>query len=305
MKITKLDESAYFPEHAVARLKTLGEFVKYDDRPNEEEALTRLRNTDIAIVEWTSIDRRMIEKISRLKHIVVALTGYEFVDVVAAREHGISVSNIPMYSRQSVAEHAFAILLALVRKIEEADHAAKMGKRDYYGPFLSMELYGKTLGIVGLGNIGSWMGKIGQGFGMTVIGHSRTPKNLPGIKDVSLEELLSISDVVMVSVDSNQTTLGLLDKTKLKFLKNTAYIICISPTGIVDEEVLANMLSNNELSGVGLDIAEEHSPLEKSKNAIITPGCAWYTQDALDRLAGIMVDNVESFIQGSPINLVN
>lgn len=305
MKITKLDESAYFPQHAVSRLKTLGEFVKFDDRPNEEEAIKRLSNTDIAIVEWTSIDKSMIEKISQLKHIVVALTGYEFVDVKSAREHGISVSNIPMYSRQSVAEHAFAILLTLVRKIEDADHAAKSGKRDYFDPFLSMELYGKTLGIIGLGNIGSWMAKIGQGFGMTVVGHSRSPKNIPGIRDISLEELLRISDVVMVSVDSNETTKGLLNKTNLTYLKKTAYIVCISPTGIVDEEVLANMLSSNKLSGVGLDIAEEHSPLEKSRNSIITPGCAWYTQDALDRLAGIMVDDVESYIKGSPINLVN
>jgi phosphoglycerate dehydrogenase-like enzyme len=197
------------------------------------------------------------------------------------------------------------MLLALARKIEDADKEGKSGKRDYFDPFLSIELFEKTLGIIGIGNIGSWMAKIGQGFGMNVIGHSRSPKNLPGVKDVSLEDLLKSSDVFMVAVDANESTEKLLNKSNLCLMKKTSYLINISPTGIVDEEELAGMLSKGKLAGVGFDIAEEGSPLEKSNKAIITPGCAWYTQDALDRLARIMVDNVEKFIQGSPENVVN
>lgn len=305
MRITKIDESAYFPEYAVRRFEELGEFVKYDDRPTESEAIQRLNDTDIAIVEWTEITREMLQQIEGLKHIVVALTGYEFVDVKAARERGILVSNIAEYSRQSVAEHVFAMLLFLNRKIRQADQAARAGKRDYYEDFLTMELYGKTLGVLGLGSIGSWVARIGQGFGMHTIAHSRAPKNRPGIEDVSLDELLRRSDVVVVCVDHNDTTAGLLSKQRLSLLKPTAFFLSIAPPGICDESALAGMLQTGRLAGVGLDIPEEDSPLEAEESAVLTPGIAWHTQDSLDRLASIMIENVESFLAGNPRNVVN
>jgi len=305
MRITKIDESAYLPEYAIQRLSEMGQFVKYDDRPSREEAIRRLNETDIAIVEWTAIDRDMFEQITGLKYIVVALTGYEFVDVTAAKEHGILVSNIPGYSRQSVAEHAFALLLAVNRRIRQADQAARKGKRDYFEPFLATELYGKTLGILGLGNIGSWIAKIGQGFGMSVIAHSRTPKGLPNIKDVGLEELLKESDVVMVCVSYNESTVGMLSRERLALMKPTAFLVSIAPAGICDEAALADMLETGKLAGVGLDIPQEDSPLEKVENAVLTPGIAWYTQDSLDRLISILLDNIEKFIAGEPQNVVN
>ena len=309
MKITKIDESAYLPESAINRLKKLGEFRKHDDRPSREEAISRLSDTDLAIVEWTNVDRSMIQKIretsDRLKYIVIALTGYEFVDVQAAKEYGILASNIPNYSKQSVAEHAFAMLLALIRNIKAADAAAREGKRDYFEHFMSTELYGKTLGILGLGSIGSWISHIGLGFGMKVIAHSRKPKDLPNVRDVSLEDLLMGSDVFVVSVDYNQTTANLLTKERLGLLKPDSYFVSITPSGIYDEDALADMVQRNKLAGVALDIPKEHSPLEKIDKTILTPCTAWYTQASLDRLATIMVDNVEQYILGKPQNLVN
>lgn len=304
MKITKIDESAYFPESLIEGLQKLGEFIKYDDRPSEEEAIKRLSDTDIAIVEWTEITREMLQKVKRLKYIVVALTGYEFVDVKAANEIGILVSNVPAYSTPSVAEHAFGMLLTLNRNIFEADKAAREGKRDYFEPFLTTDLYKKTLGIVGLGRIGQWIAKIGLGFGMNVIGASRNPKNIDGIKDVTLDELLSNSDVVMVCVDYNESTTGLLSRDRLQKMKSQSYLVSIAPSGIVDENALAEMITQGKIRGACLDIPEKDSPLEKSANTILTPGVAWYTKDTLGRLAQTMYDNVDGFVKGSPINII-
>jgi glycerate dehydrogenase len=307
MRITKIDESAYLPASAVRRLLELGEFTKHDDRPTREEAVARLLSADIAIVEWTKIDRNMLERVrDRLKYIVVALTGYEFVDVHAAREFGIPVSNIPGYSRQSVAEHAFAMLLALTRRVRDADQAARAGKRDYFEPFLSTELYEKTLGILGLGNIGSWIAQIGAGFGMKVIGHSRSPKHLPGVADVNLTTLLKDSDVLMVCVDYNKSTEGMLSVDRLSLMKPTAVLVSIAPSQICDEAAMAEMIKDHKLGGVALDIPAEHSPLEDQvESTILTPGIAWYTRSALDRLVSILISNVESFLAGSHQNAVN
>lgn len=304
MKITYLDEPTYLPQHAIDKLNTLGEFVVYKDRPSREEAVKRLSETDIAIIEWTDIDLEMLEQVQQLKYIVVALTGYDFVDVKSAKEKGISVSNIPAYSRQSVAEQAFALLLATNRKLLLSDKAAREGKRHYFEPFMGMELYGKTLGILGLGDIGSWMAHIGFGFGMEVIGTSRSPKNIPNVKDVDLDELLKTSDALMISVDRNESTAGMLSKEKLALMKETAFLVSIV-SGICDEEALADMLRNGKLAGVGLDMPSENTPLVDLDSAVLSTTTAWYTQDALNRLVSTIIQNVEGFITGKPCNVVN
>lgn len=304
MKITYLDEPTYLPEYAIDRLKKLGEFVAYHDRPSKEEAVRRLSDTDIAIVEWTAIDRAMFEQIHDLRYIVVALTGYSFIDVVAAKEHGVLVSNIPTYSRRSVAEQAFALLLAVNRKLLLTDREARIGKRDYFQPFLGTELYGKTLGILGLGNIGSWIAQIGLGFGMSVIGTSRNPKKIPNVEDVSLEELLSRSDALVVCVDRNNSTVGMLSRQRLSSMRKTAFLVSIV-SGVCDEEALADMLRQGKLAGVGLDIPSKNTPLTQLDNAVLTTGTGWYTQDSLDRLMSIVIANIERYIQGNPQNVVN
>lgn len=304
MKITYLDEPTYLPDYAIERFSEMGEFVAYGDRPSPEEAIRRLNDTDIAILEWTAINDEMFSQLQRLKYIVVALTGYSFVDVNAAKRKGIKVSNIPTYSSQSVAEHAFALLLATNRKLLLADREVRKGKRNYFAPFLSSELYGKTLGILGLGSIGSWVAQIGHGFGMQVIGTSRTRKNLPNVRQVSLTELLRNSDCLMVCVDRNESTNGLLSREKLSLMKKTAFLVSIV-SGICDEHALSDMLAAGSLAGVGIDTLGKDSPLIHSENSVFSPHVAWYTQDSLDRLISIMTKNVEQFISGRPQNVVN
>jgi len=304
MKIVYLDEPTYLPDYLIKEFSKLGDFVVYEDRPSRDEAIRRLNDADIAILEWTAIDREMFEQITRVRYIVVALTGYSFVDVMAAKEQGILVSNIPQYSRQSVAEHAFALLLAVNRKILLSNKAVKKGRHYYFKPFMGQELYGKTLGILGLGSIGSWVSQIGLGFGMNVIATSRSPKNIPGVQDVDLSTLLRSSDALIVSVDHNPSTDNLLNRERLSLMKKTATLISIV-LGVCDEDALADMLEHNLIAGVGLDTPKPDSPLKDMEKAVLTSHIAWYTQDSLDRLASIMIDNVLSYVNGSPINVVN
>jgi len=304
MKIIYLDEPTYLPDYVVEQFSRLGDFVVYRDKPSREEAVRRLNDADIAILEWTAIDREMFEEITRVRYIVVALTGYSFVDVIAAREKGILVSNIPQYSRQSVAEHAFALLLAVERKLLLSNRAVKEGKHYYFKPFMGRELYGKTLGILGLGSIGSWVAQIGLGFGMNVLATSRSPKNMPGVQDVDLETLLRSSDALIVCVDHNPSTDNLINRETLSLMKKTATLVSIVP-GVCDEDALAYMLKQHLIAGVGLDTPKPDSPLREMESAVLTSHIAWYTQDSLDRLASIMVDNVLSYVNGTPINVVN
>ncbi len=192
MKITKLNHIEYFPDSLRHSLREIGQYVEYDDVPSVQEAARRLAETDIAIVEWSvTVDRSMLEAIPRrLKHIIAPLADYSHIDCEAAKEMGITVANCPGATTIAVAEHLFALLGAVNRQILMADRLVREGKRDYYGPFMHVELKGKTLGILGLGDIGAYAAAIARGFNMQVIAHNRSPKALPGVNMVDMETLL-------------------------------------------------------------------------------------------------------------------
>ncbi len=304
MKIIYLDKPSYLPKSAIEKLQTLGEVVVYDDLPETNEAVKRLSSADVAIVEWTDLDRAAINKISRLKCIVLVTTGYEFVDGAAARERGITLCNTPLYSKQSVAEHIFAMFLGVSKQLCKANQLVLSGKTSYTDHIIGTELYGKTLGIVGLGNIGSWVAKIGSGFGMRVIGCSNTRKNIANVEQKELDKVLAESDFVSLCLSVNSSTEGLLTRKKLALLKKSAILVNISSNSILDENSLAQMLKKHKLAGAGLDYA--HNPkLFDLDNVLLSPGTAWYTQASLDRNVEMFVDTVFSFVQGSPRYIVN
>lgn len=304
MKIIYLDKPSYLPETAVRKLETLGEVVVYDDMPSSEEAVRRLSGADIAIVEWTDISADMIEKIERLKCIVLVTTGYEFVDGEAARKKGITLCNTPDYSRQSVAEHVFGMFLAMAKRIPAADQLVRQGKVEYTDHVIGTELFDKTLGILGLGSIGSWVANIGKGFGMKVIGFTRTPRNIPEVTERSLDDVLGQSDFLAVCLSVNPSTEGLLNESKLNLIKPTAYIANIASNKILDESFIAEMLRNGKLAGAAFEhvINEEllHAP-----NTLLSPGSAWYTQDSLDRNVEMFVETVFAFSRNEPRFVVN
>jgi len=311
MKITILDKLAFTSEQ-LARLQKHGEVTQYDDFPDEQTAIERLKDADIAIVGWTTLPKAAIEATRSLKHLALAQTGYEFIDHEAAKDKGIIVSNAPGYSRQSVAEYAFALALAAMRHIPQADLVARQSPVPTE-ELLGNELYGKTLGILGLGSIGSRIGKIGQGFDMRVIGHSRTAKNLPGIHDVSLDELLAQSDVLVVAVDVNPSTTGMLTAERLKQAKKGVTLVNVVANHVLDEQAVADLLQSGhircaafeELSRASYEEKGARSPLLNAPNVVLSPQAGWYTVEAERRLLDLVVENVEQFMAGSPKNLVN
>jgi glycerate dehydrogenase len=304
MDIIYLDKPSYLPERAIERLKTLGNLTVYDDMPTPQEAIRRLSNADIAIVEWTEITDEMFSQVSRLKCIVLVTTGYEFVDGEAARKRGITVCNTPHYSTQSVAEHVFAMYLALAKRLPEADKLVRSGKHEYTDHVIGMELYQRTLGIIGLGSIGRWVAQIGNGFGMKVIGHNRTSKNLPNVTELSLDEVLRESDLLALCVSVNPSTINLLSAEKFELMKYGSFIANIASNRILDEAALAKALQDGRIAGAGLDgaVTEE---LLKAKNVLLSPGTAWYTQASLDRNVDMFVDSVFAYINGRPQYVVN
>lgn len=306
MKITYLDRPSYLPDSAIQRLNQLGEFVLYDDMPSEEEAIKRLSDTDIAIVEWTDISSEMINRILRLQYIVLVTTGYEFVDIKAAKQKGILVSNTPNYSRQSVAEHVFGQIISLNKKMCQADSLVRSsnGEADYTQHSIGTELFGQTLGILGLGSIGSWVARIGNGFGMNVVGFNRSEKNIPSVEQLSLHDVLQTSDVISVCLSVNQATIGLLDRKALSFIKPSSILVNIASNKVLDEQTVMQLLEDGGLRGAAFDHVIDTSLL-KYDNVLLTPGTAWYTQASLDRNVNMFVASVEQFIKGTPQYLVN
>jgi glycerate dehydrogenase len=310
MNIVILDKLA-FDDTQLARLRELGSVTQYNDFPDEQAAVERLRNANAAIVGWTSLSNSVIESAKNLKYIALAQTGYEFIDHTAAQARGIVISNAPGYSRESVAEYAFALVLAAMRHIPEADRIAR------YSPvptkaLLGNELHGKTLGILGLGSIGSRIGEIGQGFNMQVIGHGRTPKNLPNVKDVSLDELLTKSDVLIVAVDINPSTTGILSAERLKQTKEGVTLVSVVGNHVLDEQAVADLLQSGhircaafeELSHRTYDGQAPKNPLLDAPNVVLSPQSGWYTVEAEHRLLDLVVSNVESFVAGNPQHLI-
>lgn len=304
MNIIYLDKPSYLPQRAIEQLRTLGEVTVYDDLPTPEEAVNRLSNADIAIVEWTEITAEMLAKITRLKCIVLVTTGYDFVDVAAARRHGISVSNTPFYSTQSVAEHIFGLFLMMGKQLIAADALVRAGSHEYTDHVIGVELYEKTLGIVGLGAIGSWVARIGAGFGMRVIAHTRTPKAISDVQMVDIETLVADSDFLALCVSVNQSSLGLLNEGKLRLLKPSAFLVNIANNSVLDERYLGYMLNNGLLAGAAFDGAKDPS-LITARNAFFSPGTAWYTQASLDRNVNMFVESVFAFAKGTPQYVVN
>lgn len=304
MKIIYLDKPSYFPQGGVDRLKSLGEVVIYNDKPDENEAIRRLSDTDIAIVEWTEISAEMFDKITRLKYIVLVTTGYSFVDVAAARRNGIIVSNTPHYSRQSVAEHIFAMFLSLSKRLCKADQLVRAGKHSYTDHILGVELYGKTLGILGLGSIGSWVAKIGLGFGMHVVGYNRSKKDIPDVSQLSLEEVLRTSDFLAICLSINPSSKGILNEKMLHLVKPSAILVNIAGNELVNESVILDMLTTKRLQGAGFEEFSDERFIELD-NVILSPGTAWYTQSSIDRNVEMFVDSVFAFVNGQPRYVVN
>ena len=294
-------------------LEELGELTVYD-RTKPEETLARAADAEIVLTNKVIISREIISKLPLLKYIGVLATGYNVVDINAAHERGITVTNVPAYSTESVAQMVFAHLLTVTNRTEHYAIQNRNGRwstnPDFcYWDFPHMELAGKTFGIVGLGNIGQRVAQIALAFGMKVKALTSKDALPTGIEKASLVELLATSDVLSLHCPLTESTHHLINAETLRQMKPTAILINTGRGPLVDDRAVADALAEGRLAAFCADVLTEEppkadNPLLKQPNAFITPHIAWATQEARSRLIQVATDNVRAFLNGNPVNVV-
>ena len=316
MKIVVLDGFTANPgDMSWQELESLGELTVYS-RTSADELVARAADAEIVLTNKVVISREAMAQLPRLQYIGVLATGYNVVDVQAAHERGIIVTNVPAYSTESVAQMVFAHLLNVTNR---TDHYANENRQqrwtqneDFcYWDFPHMELAGKTFGVVGLGNIGRRVAEIALAFGMKVKAlTSKSADALPaGVAKAHLQELLSTSDVVSLHCPLTSTTRHLINADSLRQMRPSAILINTGRGPLVDDQAVAAALAGGQLAAYCADVLTQEppqadNPLLSQPNAFITPHIAWATTEARTRLLQVVISNVQAFLAGTPQNVV-
>jgi len=297
-------------------LKALGPCAIYE-RSTPAELLKRAADAQLLVTNKAPLGREHIQALPNLRYIGVTATGYNIIDVAAARERGITVTNVPAYGTRSVAQHTFALLLELTQHAGHHSQSVRAGawvrSPDWcFWEHPLVELDGLTLGIVGFGRIGRAVGELGQAFGMRVIAavSPRARELPPDVSSVDLDSLFSASDVVSLHCPLTDATRHLVNASRLARMKPTAFLLNTSRGPLVDEAALAEALNAGRIAGAGLDVLSTEPPLSDNplltaKNCIITPHQAWATRAARERLMRVAISNVKAFLGGKAQNVVS
>lgn len=317
MNIVELDSYAANPgDLSWEPLKEFGELTLYP-RTAPADVVARAKDADAILINKVQITDAVLSQLPRLKYIGVLATGFNVVDIAAAKQRGIIVTNIPAYSTDSVAQMVFAHILNITNQV---GHYADAARNERWSRNLDFcywdtplpELAGKTIGIVGLGNIGQRVAQIARAFGMDVYAvTSRESAYLPeGVQKTTLDGLLAISDIVTLHCPLTADNRHIINADRIAAMKDGAILINTARGPLVDEQAVADALQCGHLLGYGADVMAQEpptldNPLLKQPHAYLTPHIAWATREARERLMKICVDNLKSFVAGSPINVVN
>lgn len=318
MKIVVLDGYTINPgDNPWDPLTEVGEITFYD-RSAPDEIVPRAVGADAIIVNKVRITDEILEQLPGLKLISVTATGHDCVDSAAAQKREVAVCNVPEYSTDSVAQFVFSLLLNMVHNVATHDQLIREGEWQRSGDFAFwrsplVELSGKTMGVFGWGRIGQKVGLIAHAMGMHVLACSRSQRNagdFPGFDWATPEELFSQSDVLSLHCPLTNETDTLVNREKLSLMKPSAYLINTARGGLIAEQDLADALAAEKLAGAALDVStsepiRDDSPLLTSPRCILTPHIAWATLASRQRCLQITANNVASFFDGNPVNLVN
>ena len=286
------------------KVKALGELTIYPHTASDDEAIARLKEAkaDAVLIDEYPIGRNIMEACPDLKFIGPAATGYNHIDLECAGERGIAVCNVPAYSTEAVAQHAMALLLALANHIGRFDadiHAGRWTKStgNAYTPQNLLLLEGKSIGIVGYGNIGRKMGELAQAFGMTVYPYSQDP------------EAAVTADVLSLHCPLTEENRGMVNADFISRMKNGAILINTARGGLLDEQTVADALESGKLAGAGVDVLSseppaEDNPMLTAKNCIITPHIAFTPVEIRQRVIDICAENMRSFLDGGHQNRI-
>ncbi len=329
MKLGVLDGQTLNPgDNPWAPLSAFGELEVHGRTP-PEETVPRCRGADVVLTVEAPLDAAAFDALPGLRCVGVLGTGYDAVDVRAAGERGVPVMNSATYGDDAVAQHAMALLLELCRRPALRDQAVRAGRWSSCPDFCfwetpQTELEGKTMGIVGLGNIGRIVGRLASAFGMRVLaasarlGGGELAARAAGqglelgypVDYVDLDELFALSDVVSLHCPLSESTRGLVDERRLGLMKRGALLLNLARGAMLDERAVARALREGRLGGLGADVFSSEpvpldNPLLSAPNAVLTPHMAWVTLRARRRILDIMADNLRGWLAGSPRNLVN
>ncbi len=310
-------------------IEELGAITVYE-RTAPSELAARAREAEVLLTNKTPVDAAAMALLPRLRYIGVLATGYNVVDLAGAARRGVVVTNIPAYSTPSVAQLAFALILELCHHVQAHSESVRSGdwsrSKDFsYRRFPLIELAGKTLGILGYGQIGRSVARIARAFGMEVIAAARqaqpaqseaAPGRAPSaceeapITRVPRAELFRLSDVVCLTAPLTPETAGVIDRSALSLMKRSAFLINVSRGGLVVEADLAEALASGRIAGAGLDVLAEEppradNPLLSAPGCIVTPHIAWATREARSRAMAIAAANLRAFLAGAPQNVVS
>jgi glycerate dehydrogenase len=317
MKIVVLDGYTLNPgDLDWSKFKEFGNLTIYD-RSSRGEILERCAGAEIVFTNKTPLNGEVLSQLPDLKYIGVLATGYNIVDIEAAKRLHIVVTNVPGYGTASVVQMTFALILELCLHVQRHSDAVKEGRwsasQDFcFWDFPLIELSGKTIGIIGFGNIGEKVGDLATAFGMNIIASRRRQTDQAQRKNfrwVELNELFEKSDIVSIHCPLNNETEGIINKKSLSLMKRSAIIINTSRGPIIEENDLAEALNEGVIAGAGLDVLsteppKKENPLLSSKNCIITPHISWATKEARSRLMDLSLNNLSSFLSGKPTNVI-
>ncbi|MEP7362544.1 MAG: D-2-hydroxyacid dehydrogenase family protein [Acidobacteriota bacterium] len=306
MKIVAVPDDApavFALSPSFARLKAATDVRYFDTLPGVAEVLVeRIQGAEsiINVRSSSKITRAVMERCPTVRHISIWGTGTDNVDLDAARALGIRVTNTPAVSATSIAEHTLALMLAVARRIPQIDARVRAGEWPRGG---MVQLHGKTLGVIGLGEIGRRFARLGEAIGMRVLSWTMNPKPELGFPHVSIEELLTSSDVVSLHLRLSEQTRGFLDASRIALMKPGAILVNSARGPIVDEAAMIAALNNGHLLGAGLDVFDVEPlppahPLTLMNNVVLSPHAAGVTPEALEAGIALAVDNVLSFFYG-------
>jgi glycerate dehydrogenase len=322
MNIVVLDGYALNPgDLSWATLEEFGQLTVYD-RTLPEQVAERAGTAEVVLINKVALDAALIDRLSRLRYIGVLATGYDVVDLAAARNRNIPVTNVPGYSTRSVAQMVFALLLEMTQQVGHHSRLVREEGRWTRCPDFCfwdrplLELDGLTMGLVGFGRIGRQVAAIARAFGMRVLVHTAHPdkyRDLPEGQEVhfrDLDQLFAESDVVSLHCPLTANTERLVDARRLALMKPQALLINAARGQLLDEQAVAESLNRGRLAGLGADVLageppSADNPLLSARNAILTPHIAWATKEARTRLLAIVVENIRAFLNGRSLNVVN
>lgn len=315
MKIVVLDDYGLNTVESWKRIEELGEVISYETSPSDK-VVERSKGAHIVLTNKTMLTGEMLRQLPDLRYIGILATGTNVVDLDTARELGIVVTNIPAYSTDSVAQMVYAHLLTIITRVERYTSENRDGRWSRSTNFVYWdeplhELRDKTLGIVGLGNIGMAVARIALAFGMKVKALTSKPQNaLPeGIEKAALDELLSTSDVLSLHCPLADDTYHIINRDTLAKMKESAILINTGRGGLVDDQALAEALNSGRLYAAGLDVMtpeppKADNPLLSARNCFVTPHIGWATVEARERLMNIAADNISSYLDNNLKNSV-